>query len=293
MAKYPYLKDCAQCTQKFTIHRSSQKNQKFCSNLCATSAMQMHQKEIACLQCAGSLNRGQFKFCSQSCAATYNNTKRGKHSLERKIKIREGVYRSNNKTSTGSYNPEMPRCLQCNKICKRWNSKYCSKQCSSQSRILPVDRFGEKINTKIKIPKPFNCSCAHCGLKFTNKTQKKYCTAHAELYSHNGRARYWFSINVYKHPDLFDLESLTRVGFRSRINPNGYTRDHKVSVNEAIKNNYDPYYIKHVMNCELMLWEENNKKNTRSSITYQELVKLVDEYDSQHRPLTPAAEPAA
>jgi hypothetical protein len=47
------------------------------------------------------------------------------------------------------------------------------------------------------------------------------------------------------------------------------------------------------MNCELMLWEENNKKNTRSSITYQELVKLVDEYDSQHRPLTPAAEPAA
>jgi hypothetical protein len=29
-----------------------------------------------------------------------------------------------------------------------------------------------------------------------------------------------------------------------------------------------------------MLWAENNKKKTKSSISYEELVKLVDEYDS-------------
>lgn len=73
-------------------------------------------------------------------------------------------------------------------------------------------------------------------------------------YSHNGRARYWFTINVFKYPKLFDLDSLKNVGFRSKENLNGYTRDHTVNVNEAIKNNYDPYYITHVMNCELMLW---------------------------------------
>ena len=60
---------------------------------------------------------------------------------------------------------------------------------------------------------------------------------------------------------------------------NGYTRDHKVSVNEAIKNNYDPYYIKHPLNCELMSFNDNNKKKTKSSISYDELVKKVDEYE--------------
>jgi hypothetical protein len=55
-------------------------------------------------------------------------------------------------------------------------------------------------------------------------------------------------------------------------------------VNEAIKNNYDPYYIKHVMNCELMLWIDNIRKYKRSSISYEELKKLVDEYD-QRSPL--------
>jgi hypothetical protein len=276
MAKYPYQNNCEHCAAEFTISQSRQKTKRFCSTICNQKSRQKHYREEACLQCAEPLTRGKFKFCSQSCSATFNNTQRGAHSLERKTKIREGVYRKNNKTPNQPYDPEIRKCLKCNQLCKQRGTKYCSIACANSA------------------PKPhktppsvFNCSCAHCGLKFTNKTQKKYCSEHAVLYSHNGRARYWFSINVYKYPDLFDLESLTRVGFRSRINPNGYTRDHRVSVNEAIKNNYDSYYIKHVMNCELMLWEENNKKNTKSSIAYQELVKLVDDYDSRHQPPPP------
>jgi hypothetical protein len=52
-------------------------------------------------------------------------------------------------------------------------------------------------------------------------------------------------------------------------------------VNDAIRYGYDPYYIKHPMNCELMFFNENNKKKTNSSITYQELIKLVDDYDKK------------
>lgn len=66
---------------------------------------------------------------------------------------------------------------------------------------------------------------------------------------------------------------------RSKENPNGVTRDHRVSVNEAIRNGYDPYYITHPLNCELMLFEDNNKKNITSSIAYEELVSQVKEYD--------------
>jgi hypothetical protein len=63
------------------------------------------------------------------------------------------------------------------------------------------------------------------------------------------------------------------------INKNGISRDHRVSVFEAIRQNYDPYYIKHPVNCELMLHCENNKKKSKSSISYDQLVKLVNDYD--------------
>lgn len=58
------------------------------------------------------------------------------------------------------------------------------------------------------------------------------------------------------------------------------SRDHKVSVDEAKKNNYDPYYITHPMNCELMPHIENNKKKITSSITYNELKLMVDNFDA-------------
>ena len=100
------------------------------------------------------------------------------------------------------------------------------------------------------------------------------------MYSHNGRAKYWFTFNVFHYPDLFDLDFVKEVGFRNTTtNPNGVTRDHRISVNEAIRNNYDPYYIKHPLNCELMLFEENNKKKTNCSITYDELTRIVNEYE--------------
>ena len=72
---------------------------------------------------------------------------------------------------------------------------------------------------------------------------------------------------------------------RSKENPNGVTRDHRISVNEAIRNGYDPYYITHPLNCELMLFEENNKKNTKSSLSYIELVRQVKEYDRMVGPV--------
>lgn len=60
----------------------------------------------------------------------------------------------------------------------------------------------------------------------------------------------------------------------------GVSRDHRVSVSSAIKNNYDPYYITHPINCELMHHIDNVKKHTSSSITYEELIKQVNDYDN-------------
>ena len=66
---------------------------------------------------------------------------------------------------------------------------------------------------------------------------------------------------------------------RSNSNPDGVVRDHRVSVADAIKYNYDPYYIRHPINCKLMLHRDNSKKHTASSITYDKLIEEVDEWD--------------
>lgn len=180
------------------------------------------------------------------------------------------------------------QCIRCNKRLSGHQRKFCSKSCAASvnNSIKPKRTALPKIKKKRKVPDTndripgfYRCKCKHCGFTADYKKPQFYCDSHVSLYSHSGRARYWFTINVYQYPELFDLDSLKKIGFRSSTNPNGYTRDHKVSVNEAIKNGYDPYYITHVMNCELMLWTENNKKKTKSSITYDELVKLVDDYD--------------
>lgn len=127
----------------------------------------------------------------------------------------------------------------------------------------------------------YHCKCAHCGDKKYYQQQTKYCVKHSHLYKANNRNRFVFTFNIYDYGEMFDLKLLSTIGWRNtKTNPNGMTRDHRVSVNEAIRNNYDPYYIKHPINCELMLFNDNNKKNTKSSITYTELVKLVDAFEN-------------
>ena len=104
----------------------------------------------------------------------------------------------------------------------------------------------------------------------------------------NNKDQYSFKFNVFEYPDLFDLELLKNIGWVSfggkrggTKNLEGLSRDHKVSVSNAKKYGYDPYYISHPCNCELMTMPSNNKKNSNSSITYEDLKILVDSYDAK------------
>jgi hypothetical protein len=101
------------------------------------------------------------------------------------------------------------------------------------------------------------------------------------LYGRSNRNRYAFTFSIRKYADLFraHTEQLREHGISSYSNTNGITRDHRVSVAEAIKNGYDPFYITHPLNCELMPWIENDRKKARSSMAYADLVKLVDTYE--------------
>lgn len=184
-------------------------------------------------------------------------------------------------------NPKLCKECQCGiPYDKRYNV-FCSSSCAGRYNNLnspPTRKFGPAKKVKIKEPKlPYStlykCICKHCGLEWRNRFNVQFCDAHKEMYSHAGRAAFWFTFSISAYPDLFDGGLLKKHGMRSRDNPNGVTRDHRVSVQEAIINGYEPYYIKHPVNCELMLFKDNASKHTKSSMTYEELVSAVDKYE--------------
>lgn len=94
-----------------------------------------------------------------------------------------------------------------------------------------------------------------------------------------------FRFNIFNYPDLFDLDYIKTVGFfcpggrKRKLNLNGLSRDHRVSIHESIQNNYDPYYISHPINCNIIPQTENIKKYTKSSLKYEDLVIMVNDYD--------------
>lgn len=131
-------------------------------------------------------------------------------------------------------------------------------------------------------------NCKFCDKKFLRKAKEIVCCSCQHLKWNNNKDKWSFKFNVFDFPDLFDLQLIIDVGWvsyggRSKIfNPNGLSRDHRVSVNEAKKFNYDPYYISHPCNCEIMLHAENNKKKSKSSLSYSELIAIVDLYDGEN-----------
>jgi len=197
-----------------------------------------------CINCKNVLEykKRYNKFCDSSCAATFNN-------LNSSPQRKRGPDPKINLPNKKERQRESARL-------KRWT----------------INISGPY--SKIVISKCSVCSSISLGPKW-----KKYCQSHTKNYSHAQRAKYWFTFKLSDYSNLFDFSLLKKYGMRSSNNLNGVVRDHKVSVADAIKHNYDPYYIKHPLNCELMLHSENSKKRSKSSITYEELKSLVDAYE--------------
>jgi DNA-binding CsgD family transcriptional regulator len=90
-----------------------------------------------------------------------------------------------------------------------------------------------------------------------------------------------FSLNEF--PNKFNFNLIEKYGWYKAKNrgdnPNGVSRDHMYSVKEGFKNNINPYYLSHPANCILMVHNENNKKKTKCSITLEELINRVEEWD--------------
>lgn len=218
-----------------------------------------------CKHCGKPLTSNR-KFCDHSCSAAFNNSSRIR-SEESKQNTRVGVAKSLEETG-------YVRVIgKDGKECYTKNIKAMTHPRNAEGEFSVV----------------YFLTCKHCGTLFSQRHTRKYCPRCSPLYDKDFRQRFKFTFSVYDYPDLFDLDHVARVGWYSRggtagkWNPAGLSRDHRVSVNDAIRYGYDPFYISHPINCELLSWEENNRKKTKSSISYEELVNQVNEYEMKRK----------
>jgi hypothetical protein len=249
---------CNYCSKIYTktkhhIQRNFYKTN-FCTLSCANLSKIKPETKVSCEVCKKDVYRKKIYseniFCSHTCSAKFSN--------------------KNRKRNT----PEMIK-----------------------SKASIRAKLAYDIRNKIKeemVWGPYSClfivKCAHSGELFASRSKRKYSPKNAHLYSDNQRALYIFRFNIFNHKDLFDWDFIKKHGWYSthrkrngqttKANPGGVSRDHRVSVNEAIRNNYDPFYIKHPLNCEIMLHRENSAKKTRSSMSYEDLIKKVDAYEA-------------
>ena len=253
------------------------------------------------------------KYCSKSCAAVVTNAAKGPRSSETRDAIRpalKGRYAALH-TSKARAQESVPIvaaprehssawrfrnsvvgpysrliCCTCATCNKRFIAKVFAKYCPDHQADYKHIRSVHK-TLAATAAGPFSRMgayiCQHCDIEFISHRRQKYCSHHVDSYGDVGRNRFEFTFNPFAFPDLFSKNELALVverGFWSPLNTGGMTKDHRVSVNTAIRNGHLPHYIKHPLNCKLMGWVENNRKKTKSSMLYAELVRLVDEYVS-------------
>jgi hypothetical protein len=223
------------------------------------------------------------KFCNRSCAASFNNIDR----INNGYVVSEDHKKKTSATLKQKYGNKEHSCDSSQK--KNVKQSYTIKrpECSNKNTNSRLPKKHKVIGPYSKI---FTVNCHHCHFVFLSRKKLKYCFGCKSKYSESAKSGYKFTFNVYNYPDLFDLSLVQKHGWfapggkAKRWNINGVSRDHKVSVNEAIRNDYDPYYISHPLNCEIMLHSLNDKKKHHSSISYAELVKRVDEYEASKLP---------
>lgn len=106
----------------------------------------------------------------------------------------------------------------------------------------------------------------------------------------DGIARYRqlckFKFSVKNYPNEFDLKLIEQYGWYQATNRgnnlNGISRDHIISVQFGFKNNIDPKIMSHPANCKLMRHVKNQKKNTNSEITLEELKQKIKVWNDKY-----------
>ena len=87
-------------------------------------------------------------------------------------------------------------------------------------------------------------------------------------------------------PEEFDFELIKRYGwYKAKNHGNnltGISRDHMVSIKYGFEHNVDPKIISHPANCKLMIHSENVRKYNKCSITLEELLVRIENWNKKY-----------
>lgn len=205
-------------------------------------------------------------FCSRSCANHNHNTK---HSDEARKKMSDKV--------------------------RQWYKEH--RHYINENEFTPWEQE-EKIcpscgKTFITMKKGQICCSVSCGAKYGSlqKELKKYEAIDndidkAKFKLNTFRRQCWFKFSLNSYPDEFDFDLIREYGwYKAKNHGNnmkGVSRDHRLSIIEAINQRIDPYYVSHPANCELILQTSNASKHSKSSISKEELYKRVEEWNKKY-----------
>ena len=240
---------------------------------------------MICQNCQTPLKKNNTKFCGSSCAAQFNNKQRAPRTEESKALTRTKVLETIK--AKGLITSDQENYLEM--VALRRQER---RRLAREAKGIVTKKRSKSAQAKDSIVGEFTrltrSTCAKCSAAILGKTHRKYCSVHSDNYTRGLRSRYNFNFKVSDYPDLFDLDIVAEYGWyspggRSTLpkNLDGVSRDHKVSVHSAIQNGYDPFYITHPLNCQLMLHRDNNSKNIEDSLSYDELTALVDQYEKK------------
>lgn len=209
------------------------------------------------------------------------------------------------------YNKSLKHCQnpKCNKVLsyEKRRNKYCDKTCStSHINTIRECTWGDKIkygvlkSNQTRKSNQTDKICDVCKRKFISKN--KYCSIECSKHSRKQnmseyslyKSKTIFKFNLKDFPNEFDFELIKKFGWykakNNGNNLNGVSRDHKLSVNDGFKNKIPPELLAHPANCELMVHSDNIRKNKKSSITKDELIERINEWNKKYGELAQSVE---
>jgi hypothetical protein len=204
-----------------------------------------------CLQCNSNIpyDLRNNKFCNHSCSATYNNLLKLPRSIKSRAKTSESL---SGKTYTIIKNVT---CCVCN------------------------TNFNLAVGTKRNLSK---IKCKTCY----RPCRPKRIIDLSKLKDYRLACKFKFSLKDF--PNELEFTLIEQYGWYSASNHgnnlSGVSRDHMVSVRYGFDNNIDPKILAHPANCKLMQHSSNISKYVKNSITYEELLVKIKEWDIKYPP---------
>lgn len=226
----------------------------------------IHYKKYVCLNCGLEFNgliSHNRKFCSKKCSGIVNSCNRI-HTEETKDKIRR-------KLVDRVFTPETIR-----KISGSNNSNWIDGRSLGRGHGRVKRESTEKLKRKCKYCKEFNIE----------KKYKTICDICRIDYYEVYRPDCNFKFNVRDFVNEFEFSLVEKYGWYSPSNKgnnlSGVSKDHLYSVKDGFMNKIDPKVISHPANCKLMVHSQNSKKNSKSSITIEELMCGIKNWEIKY-----------